>query len=70
MDDYRRHARHLKRGKTDSYTIYARESKKIIDDIDGVLADLYGLTIEERDFIINYDIKYRMGNDNDEESKE
>jgi len=30
-------------------------------EIDRVLADHYGFTDEELDFIINYDIKYRMG---------
>ena len=33
----------------------------IIDEIDRVLAQHYGLTDEELDFIINYNIKYRMG---------
>jgi hypothetical protein len=36
-------------------------SKPIIDRIDRVLASHYGFTDEELDFIINYDIKYRMG---------
>jgi len=31
------------------------------------LAQLYGLADEETDFIINYDIKYRMGGADDEE---
>ena len=35
--------------------------KTILDEIDGVLAAHYGFTDEELDFIINYDIKYRMG---------
>jgi hypothetical protein len=30
---------------------------------DRVLAKHYGFTAEELDFIINYDIKYRMGRD-------
>ena len=38
-------------------------SKAIIDEIDRVLAAHYGFTAEELDFIINYDIKYRMGRD-------
>lgn len=41
----------------------------MIDEIDKVLAKRYGFTDEELDFIINYDIKYRMGdelNDNEE----
>ena len=37
------------------------KSKPIIDEIDKVLAKHYGFTDEELDFIINYDIKYRMG---------
>jgi hypothetical protein len=37
------------------------KSKPIIDEIDKVLAKHYGFTEEELDFIINYDIKYRMG---------
>ena len=36
-------------------------SKPIIDEIDELLAKHYGVTEEELDFIINYDIKYRMG---------
>lgn len=36
-------------------------SKHIIDEIDKILAEHYGFTEEELDFIINYDIKYRMG---------
>lgn len=36
-------------------------SKPIIDEIDRALARHYGLSDEELDFIINYDVKYRMG---------
>jgi len=43
--------------------IYPKLSKPIIDEIDQVLARHYGITEEELDFIINYDIKYRMGRD-------
>ena len=39
----------------------ASKSKPNIDEIDRVLAKHYGFTDEEQDFIINYDIKYRMG---------
>ncbi len=38
-------------------------SKPIIDEIDKVLAKHYGFTEEELDFIINYDIKCRMGDE-------
>ncbi|HZO71935.1 MAG TPA: DNA methyltransferase [Ktedonobacteraceae bacterium] len=49
---------------------YGSKSKPIIDEIDRVLAKHYGFTEEELDFIINYDIKYRMGRDNGEEEEE
>lgn len=42
---------------------YPRMSKPIIDKIDVVLSKHYGFTEEELDFIINYDIKYRMGDE-------
>ncbi len=47
-----------------------RNSKPIIDEIDRVLARHYGFTDEELDFIINYDIKYRMGKESEEEGEE
>lgn len=46
---------------------YPAKSKPIIDEIDKVLADHYGFTEEELDFIINYDIKYRMGDELNED---
>ena len=42
-----------------------KSAKPIIDEIDRVLAQHYGFTDEELDFIINYDIKYRMGRDSE-----
>jgi hypothetical protein len=46
--------------------VKAQESRPIIDEIDWVLARHYGFTEEELDFIVNYDIKYRMGRGSDE----
>lgn len=37
-----------------------------IDEIDCALARHYGFTEEELDFLINYDIKYRMGREVEE----
>lgn len=48
-------------GKVRYQEFYMRLSKPIIDQIDTVLAEHYGFTEAELDFIINYDIKYRMG---------
>ena len=42
---------------------YPKFSKKYIDEIDKIIAKHYGFTEEELDFIINYDIKYRMGDE-------
>ncbi len=46
---------------------YPKLSKTIIDEIDKVLAKHYGFTEEELDFIVNYDIKYRMGDELNED---
>ena len=47
----------------ESFAYQKKLSKPIIDEIDKVLAKHYGFTEEELDFIINYDIKYRMGDE-------
>lgn len=53
-------------GDSISYAEFnASSSKTIIDQIDQILAKHYGFTDEELDFIINYDIKYRMGAEED-----
>jgi hypothetical protein len=48
-------------GRTETQSFKIQKSKSIIDRIDRVLAEHYGFTDEELDFIINYDIKYQMG---------
>lgn len=50
-------------GKVEYDEYFPKLSKPIIDKIDKVLARHYGFTDEELDFIINYDIKYRMGDE-------
>jgi hypothetical protein len=47
----------------------SQSAKPIIDEIDQVLAAHYGFTDEELDFIINYDIKYRMGREAESEEE-
>ena len=49
------------RGPSYTFRYQNYKSKPTIDEIDRVLAQHYGFTDEELDFIINYDIKYRMG---------
>ncbi|MCF8267446.1 MAG: Eco57I restriction-modification methylase domain-containing protein [Ignavibacteriales bacterium] len=52
---------------TEFDSFYPAFSKPIIDKIDTLLAEHYGFTEEELDFIINYDIKYRMGKELEED---
>lgn len=54
------------RQATQTQSFKVRTSKPIIDKIDLVLSKAYGLTDEEIDCIVNYDIKYRMGGTDDE----
>ncbi|MBI5675311.1 MAG: Eco57I restriction-modification methylase domain-containing protein [Nitrospirae bacterium] len=55
-------------GTTETQSFKIQKSKPIIDEIDRVLAKHYDFTDEELDFIINYDIKYRMGRESEEEA--
>lgn len=70
MNDFKDNSKVLqmnyeKLGTLNIQCIYPKHSKHIIDKIDKSLSDFYGFTDEELDFIINYDIKYRMGKDYD-----
>ena len=46
--------------------IIPKRSKRLIDTIDHSLAQAFSFSDEEIDFIINYDIKYRMGGAEDD----
>ena len=66
MDSFMRHSKRKEtQYKATGKVVYdefnLKPSKPIIDKIDRVLAEHYGFTDEELDFIVNYDIKYRMG---------
>ena len=61
MDELRRNSERIVYGKAEVDQFYVAPCKPIIDQIDRVLAKHYGFMDEELDFIINYDIKYRMG---------
>lgn len=60
------------RGANETVTYNKDMSKEIMDLIDVAISENYNLTEEELDFIINYDIKYRMGKElnNGEEDEE
>ncbi len=60
-DTSSRKSAQTKAGPIEYQEFYPKSSKVIADEIDTVLAEHYDFTEEELDFIINYDIKYRMG---------
>ena len=60
-------ADHTLTGSIQFETFRPRECKTVIDEIDTALAKHYGFTEEELDFILNYDIKYRLGRNTEEE---
>lgn len=74
MTDYQLHSQikvkqSAQTGQVEYQEFYPRLSKSVIDKIDMELGRFYGLSSEQMDYIINYDIKYRMGQgieDNDD----
>ena len=50
-------------------SVDSRETKPILDEIDAELAIEYQLAPEEVDFVANYDIKYRMGQNSEEKDE-
>jgi hypothetical protein len=52
-----------KRGPIRYQEFYAKPVKPLLDEIDEALAEHYGLSGEELDFIVSYDLKYRIGSD-------
>lgn len=73
--DYQKHSHIKERNYSKKGRVFTMQkqhffikfSKSVIDEIDNQLANYYNLTKEELDFIINYDIKYRMGDELNEE---
>jgi methylase of polypeptide subunit release factors len=77
----KQYVKDLKRNAVDAVRVYkgkksvdclsfrVNQSKSILDDIDRVLARHYGFTAEELDFILNYDIKYRLGRENESDAE-
>jgi hypothetical protein len=71
IDDIWKNAKEILRNRKEGAPVkeinfFIGKSKPIIDKIDTLLASHYGFSEEELDFIINYDIKYRMGREAEE----
>jgi hypothetical protein len=54
-----------RRGTIRYQEFYAKPMKPLLDEIDAALAEHYGLSDEELDFITSYDIKYRIGREDE-----
>ena len=61
MDDLKTNSFTNTRGQTAFQEFDWGRSKGIVDEIDQLLAQHYGLTEQELCFITNYDVKIRMG---------
>lgn len=70
MDDYKKNSIIRVRADQEYQEFNQSKSKPIMNEIDEVFAHHYGFTNKELDFIINYDIKYRLGDDLFEEEEE
>ena len=62
---YRRVSQKTGLSEFDAY--YPKHSKDILDEVDAMLAQHFGFTVEELNFIQRYDLKYRMGLGDDED---
>ena len=74
MTDYKNTSRikakiSQKTGNVEYQEFYPRKSKPIIDEIDKLLAEHYGFTAAETAFIINYDLRFRMGSEEEAEEE-
>ena len=56
-------------GLVEMQKFFPKLSKSILDEIDIAMARHYGFTEEELDFVVNYDIKYRMGHEAESEQE-
>jgi hypothetical protein len=65
-ENYKQHSimkttKYKTKGIIEYQEFYPRYAKDIFNEVDCILASYYGFADEELDFIINYDIKYRIG---------
>ncbi|EAQ26827.1 Eco57I restriction-modification methylase domain-containing protein [Roseovarius sp. 217] len=56
-------------GRTETQSFKIQKCKSTIDEIDRLLGPKYGLDDEEIDFIVNYDLKFRLGSNGESDSE-
>jgi hypothetical protein len=71
MQDLKQHSQirlreHKGGNRSRAQTFFPSRSKTYVDQIDCILADHYGFSPEELDYIINFDVKYRQGTDEED----
>ncbi len=54
-------------GDVEFQQFFPQKSKQYIDEIDIALGEHYGFNEKELDFILNYDVKYRLGKESEDE---
>jgi hypothetical protein len=75
MEDIRANSKavtmtYKKHGTMTIQCTYPKLSKEIIDRIDQTLGECLGLTIEQSDYLINFDVKYRLGDSESDDEQE
>jgi hypothetical protein len=75
MEDYKRYSRlketkYIRTGKVVYQEFYPKESKPILDKIDDVLTKHYGFSKQEAEYIKNFDLRFRMGEETDTKQKQ
>jgi hypothetical protein len=66
MRDYQKNSLIRKRSDCEYQEFRPSMSKVIIDEIDAAAAEHYKFTADELDFIVNFELKYRLGQDESE----
>ena len=56
---------YVKAGAVSTLQINMRKSKHLIDEIDTLMGPHFGFSPNEIDFIMNYDIRYRLSDEED-----
>lgn len=70
MQDYKANSSIRIRGDTQLQEFHPGVSKPYMDKIDEILSRHYDLSDQELDFIVSYDVKYRIGDDDNDEDEE
>jgi hypothetical protein len=66
VNSLRRSITYQKTGLVEYDEFYPKRSKIQINDIDKILSTYFGLSSDEEDFVLNYDVKFRLGRENED----